>query len=106
MPNSITHYTNVQSTAPIILPLEINVDTVYVRSNITDIHDEEHPILWQYDEIQMSVTEYLKQTVPENQKISDTSLAELCQMFAEYQMQVDMALAELIALVAGGNTNV
>lgn len=39
--------------------LEINVDTVYERYNIKDIHTEEQPILWEYDENQLTMEEYI-----------------------------------------------
>lgn len=103
----MTEYKNVQGTQPTVPSLEINVDTVYIRTNIQDIRTEEMPVLWQYDEIQMTVPEYLKQIVPENQEISDSSVAELSQIFAEYQMQTDSVIAELSSLIAtGGSLNV
>ena len=52
-------YTNIQSTAQTVVTPEINVDTVYVRTNIQDIHDEENPVLWQYDEVQYTLNEYM-----------------------------------------------
>ena len=52
-------YTNVQSTATKVAPVEINVDTVYIRTNITNIHTDEQPNLWQYDEVQLTIPEYL-----------------------------------------------
>lgn len=103
----MTEYKNVQGTQPTVPSLEINVDTVYIRTNIQDIRTEEMPVLWQYDEIQMTIEEYLKQAVPENQDIADESMAELSMAFAEYQAQTDMAIAELSSLIAtGGSLNV
>lgn len=101
----MTILTNIQGTQPTIPALEINVDTVYIRTNIRDIHTEEMPMLWRYDEIQLTITEYLKQIVPENQDISDTALAELSMAFAEYQSQTDEAIAEL-SIALGGMNNV
>jgi len=97
----MTEYKNVQGTQSTVPSLEINVDTVYIRTNIQDIHTEEMPVLWQYDEIQMTIEEYLKQAVPENQDIADESIAELSMAFAEYQTQTDMAIAELSSLIGG-----
>ena len=97
----MTEYKNVQGTQSTVPSLEINVDTVYIRTNIQDIHTEEMPVLWQYDEIQMTIEEYLKQAVPENQDIADESMAELSMAFAEYQTQTDMAIAELSSLIGG-----
>ena len=97
----MTEYKNVQGTQSTVPSLEINVDTVYIRTNIQDIRTEEMPVLWQYDEIQMTIEEYLKQAVPENQDIADESMAELSMAFAEYQAQTDMAIAELSSLIGG-----
>lgn len=55
----MTILTNIQGTQTSVSSLEINVDTVYIRSNIVDIHTDEIPVLWQYDEIQMTLNEYL-----------------------------------------------
>lgn len=92
-------YTNIQSSAPTVKAVDINVDTVYIRSNITDIHTEEMPVLWQYDEIQMTVSEYLKKVVPENQNIADMALVELSMVFAEYMAKADAEIAELKGMV-------
>lgn len=54
------------SQMPNVPQIEINVDTVYFRSNIVKLEDtvseetgEITSMLWQYDEIQMTYSEYL-----------------------------------------------
>lgn len=54
------------SQMPTVPQIEINVDTVYFRSNIVKISEttseetgEVTSIIWQYDEIQMTYSEYL-----------------------------------------------
>lgn len=61
----MTQIFNVQSTAPSVITPDINVDTVYVRVNIQDIHNEENPVLWQYDETQYGINEYLIHRITE-----------------------------------------
>jgi hypothetical protein len=51
-------YKNIQGTQANIPLIEINTDTVYIRSNVKDIHTEDIPTLWQYDETQMTYDEY------------------------------------------------
>lgn len=48
---------NCQGTMEICLPLEIGVDTVYVRENIKRVTFNEME-MWQYDETQYSIEEY------------------------------------------------
>ena len=59
-----------QSTVPTI---EVNVDTVYVRSNIEQIETEEF-IGWQYDEIQYDVKEYIESVGIENASLKDENI--------------------------------
>lgn len=73
-------YTNAQSgTRP--QELEIGIDTVFVRSNIHTITVEDRE-LYEYKEIQYTMTEYLRDVVP----------------------QLELAIAELTTLIAGGET--
>lgn len=92
---------NAKGTQEKVLPLEINVDTVYLRKNITKEKDEEDREYWQYDETQMSLIEYFRQVVPQ----SEDAIGELALLFAAYQAQMDQALAEL-SIAIGGQDNV
>ena len=83
------------------LELEINVDTVFKRYNIQSSENEEGRIEYTYEEKQYTIPEYLKEVVPEN----ETSLGELSMLLATYQMQTDLAIAEL-SMALGGNNNV
>ena len=97
---------NVQGTQETVPSLEINVDTVYIRSNIKrKIDSEEHPY-WEYDEKQLTIEEYLKEVVPLNQQLTDMAIAELTELFASYQQQTDKAIAELSMAITGGVNNV
>lgn len=50
-------YLNVRGTQNNVASLEVNVDTVYIRSNIQRIETEDFSG-WLYDEIQYSAREY------------------------------------------------
>lgn len=59
---------NVQGSQETIPPLEFNVDTVYVRSNIVPVDTEEFKG-WQYDEIQYDKDEYIMKIDSENKNL-------------------------------------
>lgn len=48
--------------------LEINVDTVYRRYNIRPYTDQEGRDGYIYDEDELTLLEYLRETVPNNEK--------------------------------------
>lgn len=95
------HIKQVHGTQEKVLPLELNVDTVYIRDNITQQIDEEGKLFWEYDEKQLTFEEYFRQIIPENEQ----AVVELSTLFSLYQSQVDSAIAELTMLL-GGITNV
>lgn len=88
---------NVQGTQTTVPALEINVDTVYKRDNIIKLTDENGRYYWQYDETQMTLNEYFKTIIPNN----ENAIGELSILFATYQTQIDNALAELSILIGG-----
>jgi len=51
-------FSKVRGTMEIVQSLEVNVDTVYVRSNIIRVENEQFTG-WEYDEIQYGVKEYI-----------------------------------------------
>ena len=87
----------VKGTQQTVPKLEVNVDTVYIRDNIVEKYDEENNKYWEYDEIQLTFSEYFKRIIPEN----ENAIAELSALFSSYQEQVDNALAELSILIGG-----
>ena len=80
---------------------EVNVDTIHIRDNIIEKQYEDGNKYWEYDEIQLTLSEYFKNIIPENEK----AIGELSLLFSTYQSQVDEALAELSILI-GGISNV
>ena len=50
---------NVQGSQKTIPPIEVNVDTVYVRTNVVRIETEDFTG-WQYDEVQYPIREYME----------------------------------------------
>ena len=79
------------------LELEINVDTIYKRYNITSLQNEAGRIEYLYEEDQYTIPEYLKEIVPQNEE----SLGELSALLAVYQAQTDQAIAELSIAIGG-----
>lgn len=71
-------YNDVKSTAERIPSIEVNVDTVYIRTNIVKI-DEEDFEGWQYDEVQYQKDRYIELISEENndlkQRIEATDMA-------------------------------
>lgn len=55
---------NVRGSQKTVPETEINVDTVYVRSNIHQIETEEGNQEWEYDEIQYPMVEYVGKILP------------------------------------------
>ena len=86
---------SVKGTQLYVPRIEINIDTVYIRENIKEKYDEENNRYWEYDETQLSIPEYFKSIIPENEK----AIGELSLLFSSYQSQVDQALAELSILI-------
>lgn len=77
--------------------LEINVDTIYKRKNIVSSINEDNRTEYTYEEYQYTLNEYLREAVPQNEQ----SLGEISQLLTVYQMQTDLALAELTAAIGG-----
>lgn len=50
-------YNNVRATSKYIPSIEVNVDTVYIRSNIIKVDEEEFKG-WEYDEMQYTIREW------------------------------------------------
>lgn len=50
--------------------LEINIDTIYIRSNIIRIETEEFTG-WEYDEIQYDKNEYIEMLSTENKQLKE-----------------------------------
>lgn len=77
---------NVQGSQVNVLPLEFNVDTVYVRSNIIPVDTEDFKG-WQYDEIQYDKDEYIAYIAEESKK-SNAQLLATQGMLANLQEQI------------------
>lgn len=75
----------VHGTQDKVLPLEINVDTVYIRENIQADEDGG----WVYDETQMTLLEYFRQSVPQLENTTDKAIAELSLLFLQLKEQVE-----------------
>lgn len=89
----------VHGTQTVVPERELNVDTVYLRTNIHQIEDERGHKLWEYDEKQLNFDEYFKLTVPQNEDNLAASVVELSLLFSEYKQETDAKIAAL----EGGN---
>lgn len=81
---------NVRSTSENIQKLEVNIDTVYVRSNIKKVSEtvDEHTFKgWEYDEVQYDIREYIELISSKNE---------------ELKSELDGAIVELSTLIAIG----
>ena len=84
---------NVQGSAEQAKPLIVGKDTVYVHTNIVQMEDTEGNLidnLYSYDEIQYTISEYLKLVIDENNKAT-SDITDL-----------QLALAEIYELAEGG----
>ena len=77
---------NVQGSQEIVQPLEFNIDTVYVRTNIIAVDTEEFTG-WQYDEIQYGKDEYIAKIAQESGKANE-QLLETQATLANLQEQI------------------
>jgi len=53
-------YTKIRGSMEVVPNIEVNVDTVYVRSNIVAVNESDFKG-WEYDEIQYGKNEYIEQ---------------------------------------------
>lgn len=61
----------VRGTMEIVPEIEVNVDTVYIRTNVVKIEEEDF-VGWEYDEMQISKDEYIEKIAKENKTLKDT----------------------------------
>ena len=87
-------FNNVRSSAKHIPSVEVNVDTVYIRSNIEKVDEEEFKG-WEYDEVQYTIREYLEKLTNEE----DASMLAL--MVSMLMSEVDM-LANRVQMLEEG----
>ncbi len=97
-------FQNVRSTAKNIPSIEVNVDTVYVRSSIIRIEEMEFSG-WEYNEIQYPLREYIEKLLDTEtgQLIIAENTTETLEVvsFLNEQQKVEQAQsnAELIELI-------
>ena len=84
-------FQNIRSTAEYVPIIEVNIDTVYVRSNIEKIEEMEFSG-WEYNEIQYAVREYLEKLTNEE----DSGMLAL--MVSMLMSEVDMLTARVTQL--------
>ena len=65
----------VRGTMATVILLEVNVDTVYVRSNIIRVENEQF-VGWEYDEKQYGIKEYIA-LISEQSDAMETDIANV-----------------------------
>lgn len=87
-------FNNVRSSAKHIPSVEVNVDTVYIRSSIEKVDEEEFKG-WEYDEVQYTIREYLEKLTNEE----DAGMLAL--MVSMLMSEVDMLTVRVKSLEEG-----
>ena len=83
----------VQGTQEIVKEIEVNVDTVYVRSNIVRVETEDF-IGWEYDEAQYNKDEFIEKIQTDNKIIQEENEA-----LKMAQAETNTTLLELMEVV-------
>lgn len=81
----------VRGSMEVVPPIEVNVDTVYIRTNVVRIEEEEF-VGWEYDELQLPLREYLSQLT----NIQDSQTLAL--LVSLLMSEVDMLKAQVSTL--------
>ncbi len=87
-------FQNVRSTAEYIPSVEVNIDTVYIRSEIKRIEEIDFSG-WEHNEIQYELREYISKLANEE----DSSMLAL--MVSMLMSEVDMLKSEIQILKGG-----
>lgn len=87
-------FQNVKGSQENVPQIEVNIDTVYIRSNIKRIETEDF-IGWEYDEVQYELREYISKLANEE----DSSMLAL--MVSMLMSEVDMLKSEIQILKGG-----
>lgn len=87
-------FNNVRSTAKNVPSIEVNVDTVYIRSDIERIEEMEFSG-WEYNEIQYPLQEYVETLANEE----DTGMLAL--IVSMLMSEVDMLKSEIESIKEG-----
>ena len=83
----------VRGTQKNVKPVEVNVDTVYLRTNITKVKEEDFDG-WEYNEVQYNLRDYIGKITPVE---SDTNMTADTIVFAlmDIQDMADMLMSAL-----------
>lgn len=92
-------YNKVRGTMQEVRPIDCNIDTVYVRTNITKI-EEENFTGWEYDEIQYDLKEFLELKAKENEDLKSQN--EQLRTDKDLLAQNVLELTEVVELIVGG----
>lgn len=84
-------FQDVRSTAEYVPSIEVNVDTVYVRTNIRRIEEMDFSG-WEYDEIQYDKDSYIEQINDLGQQVAEREIENLMlgQQVADLELMIIM----------------
>lgn len=68
-------FMKIRGTQKVVPEIEVNIDTVYIRTNITKVEEEDFSG-WEYDEIQYKKDTYI-QMMAEQSNLQDNYLLDL-----------------------------
>ena len=99
----------VRGTQNIVKPIEVNIDTVYIRDSVVKIETEEFKG-WEYNEKQYGLKQYLEIMANTKDELQDESLINMFAMAEMYEKNVSLgkeninnmlAITELFELLGG-----
>lgn len=93
-------YKNVRGSQETVQQLEVNVDTVYLRSNIKKVEDDDFKG-WEYDEVQYTLREY-QELLGEKSKNSEFDISDIAE-FVAITIEDTSSLADLISYLIEQN---
>lgn len=73
----------VRGTMKEVPEIEVNIDTVYIRSNITKVEEEDF-IGWEYDEVQYDKDEFIELISEENDRLKRDNINNMKAMVELY----------------------
>ena len=82
----------VRGTMKEVPEIEVNIDTVYIRSNIIKVEEEDF-IGWEYDEVQIPLKKYIEQVNVLGQLLTEREVENL--MLGQKVTDLELKILEL-----------
>ncbi len=72
-------YKNIRGTMKEVPEVEVNVDTVYIRSNIKKVEEEDFKG-WEYDEVQYKKDQFIETLSEKNKELEEDNVGLLMEL--------------------------